>query len=98
MRLELGKGIFDRIEVGTVGRQIVEFCAAGFNSLPDAGDLVGGEIVHDDDVAWAQGWRQHLSDPGQEAHSVHRTVQKHRCNEALKRGTADKSYGFPMTV
>jgi hypothetical protein len=32
----------------------VEFCAAGLNSLPDARDLVGGQIVHDDDIAWAQ--------------------------------------------
>jgi hypothetical protein len=38
MRLELGEGVFDRIEVGTVGRQIEKFGAAGFNSLPDAGD------------------------------------------------------------
>ena len=52
MRLELGEGIFDRIEVGTVGRQITELGAAGFNSLSDAGHLVGGQIVHDDDVAW----------------------------------------------
>jgi hypothetical protein len=44
MGLELGEGVFDRIEVGTVGRQIAEFGAAGFNSLPDACDLVGGQI------------------------------------------------------
>lgn len=45
MRLELGKGVFDRIEVGTVGRQIAEFGAAGFNGLPHACDLVGGQIL-----------------------------------------------------
>ena len=33
MSLELGEGVFDRIEVGTVGRQIAELGAAGFNSL-----------------------------------------------------------------
>jgi hypothetical protein len=44
MRLELCEGIFDRIEVGTIGRQIEEFGAAGLNSLPDAGDLVGGLV------------------------------------------------------
>jgi hypothetical protein len=42
MRFKLGDGIFDRIEIGTGGRQIVQFAAAGFNGLPDAGDLVGG--------------------------------------------------------
>jgi hypothetical protein len=52
--------------------------------LLDARDLVGGQIVHDDDVARAQGWRQHLLDLGQEGFSVHRTVEKHRRNEARK--------------
>ena len=98
MRLELGKGIFDRIEIGAVGRQIVEFGAAGLNGKPDARDLVGGQIVHNDDIAWAQYGNQHLLDPGQEALSVHRTVQKHRCNKARKRESAHKSDGFPMTV
>src|SRR5665213_4272393 len=98
MRLELGEGIFYRIEVGTVRRQIAEFGATGLDSLPDASDLVGGQIVHDDDGAWAQGRRQHLLDPGEEALSVHRTVQKHRRNKARKRESADKSDGFPMTV
>ena len=98
MGLELGEAVFDRIEVGTVGRQIAEFGAAGFNSLPDARDLVSGQIVHDDDVAWAQGWRQHLFDPGQEGFSVHRPVEKHRRNEARKREAANKSDGLPMTV
>jgi len=98
VRLELGEGIFDRIEVGTVRRQIAKFGATGLDSLPDADDLVGGQIVHDDDVAWAQGRRQHLLDPGEEALSVHRTVQKHRCNKARELEAADKSDGFPMTV
>ena len=56
---------------------------AGFNSLPDAGDLVGGQIVHDDDVAWTQNWRQHLFDPGEEALSVHRTVPEASVQRSL---------------
>jgi hypothetical protein len=77
---------------------MVEFGAADFNSLPDAGDLVGGQIVHDDNVASAQGWRQHLLDPGQEGFSVQRTVEKHRRNEARQRKSPDKGDGLPMTV
>lgn len=98
MRLELGEGIFDRIEIGTVGRQIVEFGAAGLNGKPDARDLVGGQIVHNDDIAWAQYGDQHLLDPSQEALSVHRTIEKHRRNKTRKRETADKGDGLPMTV
>ena len=98
MRLKLCEGVFDRIEVGTVGRQLAEFGTAGFNSLPDTCDFVGGQIVHDDDVVGAQRWRQHLLDPGQKGLSVHRSVEKHRRNEACKREAADKSGGLPMTV
>jgi hypothetical protein len=98
MRFELGEGVLDRIEVGTVGRQIAEFHTAGLDSLSDARDLVGGQIVHNDDITWAQCGDQHLLDPGQEALSVHRPVEKHRRNEARKRETADKGDGLPMTV
>ena len=85
MRLKLCEGVFDRIEVRTVGRQIAEFSAAGFNSLSDTCDFVGGQIVHDDDGVGAQRWRQHLLDPGQKGLSVHRSLEKHRRNEACKR-------------
>lgn len=40
MHLELDEGIFGRLEVGTAGRQIVEFGSAGFNCLPDAPDFM----------------------------------------------------------
>jgi hypothetical protein len=35
--------------------------------MPDARDLVGGQIVHNDNIAWAQYGDQHLLDPSQEA-------------------------------
>src|SRR5258708_39672353 len=70
----------------------------GHNRLPYTPHLGGGEIVHNDDIAWAQYRDQHLLDPSQEALSVHRTVEKHRRNEARKRETADKGDGLPMTM
>jgi len=51
MSLELGEGIFDRVEVGTVGRQVKQGGAARLDGTPDAGDLVGRQIVHDHDIA-----------------------------------------------
>ena len=41
----------DRIETGTVGRRVGELGALGLDGFADAGDLVGGEVVHDDEVA-----------------------------------------------
>jgi hypothetical protein len=57
MGFELGEGVFDRIEVGTVGRQVKQSGAARFDDIPDTGDLMGRQIVHDDDIAWPRGRR-----------------------------------------
>ena len=54
---ELGEDLFDGIEIGPVGRQVERGCADRLNGLVYAGDLVGGEVVHDDDVARGQGRR-----------------------------------------
>jgi len=42
--LELGEGILDGIEIGTVGRQVEQRCSAGFDNLPDASYLVGSQL------------------------------------------------------
>ena len=39
--LELGEGVFDRVEVRTVGRQVKQGGAARFNGVPDAGRPYG---------------------------------------------------------
>jgi hypothetical protein len=54
MGLELGKGHFDGIEVGAIGREEEEPCAT---FLEDGGGLlalVAGEVVEDDDVTRLQ--------------------------------------------
>lgn len=38
-----------------------------FGGVAETCDLVGGDIVHDHDVAGPEGRRQHLLDPGGEA-------------------------------
>ena len=53
-----------------------------FDGLADAGDLVGRQIVHDDDIARPQGRRQHLFAPGEEDLAIHRPVEQHRRDEA----------------
>jgi len=48
--LDLGEGLFDRIEVWRVGQQIPESCAGGLDHASEFSRLVGAEVVHDDDV------------------------------------------------
>ena len=51
---ELGEGLFDRVEIGPVGREKPKFGSGGFNRDFDGGALVSAEVVHDHDVAGAQ--------------------------------------------
>jgi len=52
--------------------------------LPDAGDLIGRQIVHNDDVARLQSWCRHLLHAGEESFSVHRPVEKHGRDKACQ--------------
>ena len=48
---ELGKDLFDGIEIGTVRRQVDESRTDGFDCLANPSDLVCAEVVEDHDVA-----------------------------------------------
>ena len=55
VRLELGEGHFDGIEVGAVGRQKHEPGASLADGLFGGRAFVGGQVVQDDDVAFFEG-------------------------------------------
>lgn len=60
MGLEFGKGLFDGIEIGTVGRQVVDLRAPTRDQLTHARHFVRGEIVEDNKIARAQLGAEHL--------------------------------------
>ena len=60
--LELREAELDGIEVRAVGWQVPEGGPGGLDGALDAGDLVGPEIVGNDDVAGLQGRHQDLFD------------------------------------
>ena len=60
--LELREAELDGIEVRAVGWQVPECGPGGLEGPLDAGDLVGPEVVGDDDVAGVQGRHQDLVD------------------------------------
>ena len=74
-RLQFGEGQFDRIEVGTVGREKSQPGAGLLNRHAYLGLLVGGEIVQHDDIAGTQRRHQDLLDVGAERHVVDRAVE-----------------------
>ena len=48
---DLGEGLFDRVEVGRVGRQEPEMSVGTADGLADGPALVAAEIVEDDEIA-----------------------------------------------
>lgn len=98
MSLQLCEGVLDRVEVGTIGRQIKQRRPACLNGAPEAGDLVGGQIVHDDHVARPQSGRQHLFAPSPEGLAVHRPIEQHRRDEAGYGQPADEGHCLPVAV
>lgn len=72
---EFCKYLFDRIEVGAIGRQEEELGADRANGAPHGLSLVAAEIVHDDDVAGGERRHEELLDIGQEAFAVDRPIE-----------------------
>jgi hypothetical protein len=68
------EGLFDRVEIGGIGRQIPEASTGRVDCAPHSCRLVAAEIVHHDDVAFAQGRRKLLLDIGAETFAVDRPV------------------------
>ena len=96
--LDLGEGLFDRIEVGRVWRQIPEPCAGRFDQAAQGSRLVATEIVHDDDVARLKLRNEKLLNIGSEAFAVDWAVEQARCGEAVAAQGAKERQRPPVTV
>src|SRR5262249_55119056 len=81
--LDLSEGLFDRIEVGGVWRQIPASGAGGFNQAAQGSRLVAAEIVHDDDVARLKLRDENLLNIGTEAFAIDWAVEQAGCSEAV---------------
>ena len=82
-RLQFGEREFDRIEVGTVGRQESQARTGLLNRRAYLGLFVGGEIVEHDDIARTQRGHQDLLDVGAEGVIVDRPIE-HRGRGQLR--------------
>jgi hypothetical protein len=66
MRFKLCEGHFDRIEIGTVGRQEQDPGTPRLDGVLRGLALVGGQIIHDDDIAFGEVWGELFLDVGLE--------------------------------
>ena len=95
--LELGEGHFDRIEIGAVGRQEEEPCAAFPEDGLGFGAFVAGEVVEDDHVTLAQGRSELGLDVGIEGLAVHRVVDHPWRGQAIAAQAGNEGLGGPVS-
>src|SRR5882672_8125405 len=97
MRFYLCEGLFDRIEVGTIGRQVAQLRAGHFDHLSYVFALVSWKVVDNHDVAWLEGGRDTLAEVFDEDRPVHRTVDGERRLDGILPQCGNEGHGFPMT-
>jgi len=98
MRLEFAEGLLDGVEVGRIGRQIKECRIRRFDRLPDTGDLMHRQIVHDNDVAATERWNKALLHVSEKHRPIHSALKHERCGHPAPAQTSHESDCFPMSV
>ena len=93
--LELRAAALDGIEVRARGWQVPEGGPGGLDSPPDAGALVGPEVVGNDDVAWLQSRHQDLFAVSAEALAIDCAVEDPRCGQPRDPHRGEKRAGLP---
>lgn len=97
-RLQLGKDLLDCVQVRRVGWQVEQASAGGLNRLAHTGNLVGGEVIEDKNIALGEGGHEELPDIGEEGLAGHRPVKHKGCDEAGAAQASAEGGGVPVAV
>jgi len=96
-RFELGERHLDGVHVGAVRRQVEDLGAALGDRFADAGDLVGGQVVEDDDIAWPEGRREDMLDVDAEGIAIHRAIEHPGRGHAGEAQPGNERHRFPVS-
>ncbi len=97
-RFKLGKDLFDRVQIGAVGRQKYQPCAGGAYGVADCLVFVGAKIVHDHNIAGLEGGDEDLLDIGKEGLAIDRSVQHEGCGDPVTPQRGNKRQSLPVAV
>lgn len=93
---ELGKDLFDWVEVRGIRGEEEQPGACGPDCLTDGRGLVTAEIIQNDDVARAQGGDENLLDIGAECFAVDRPVNDPGSDDAVLAQGGHEGHGIPV--
>ena len=97
-RFQFREGEFDRMEIGTVGRQKSQVRPRLLDGVTHLRLLVNREVVEDHHIAGLKRRHQHLFDIGEERGTVDRPVKDGRRVEAIEAEGGDDRMRLPMTA
>lgn len=95
---ELCEDLFDRVQVGAVGRQEDEPGTSPADGLTNGQVLVGAKIVHHDDIAGLEGRYEHLLDVGKEGLAVDGPVEHEGRRDLVVPQSREKRHCLPVAV
>jgi hypothetical protein len=96
MGLELGKGHFDRVEIGRIGRQKQHPGAPVSDDFFGAGALVNWQVVENDDVSLLQSRRQFMLEIEFEPGFIHGRIDQPRRDHGKTAQAGDECLGEVM--
>jgi hypothetical protein len=89
-RLEFGEHHLNRIEIWTVGREVQQGALSSFDQGADGSTVMGGEVVHHDDLAWLKGWTEVLAHVPLEGIPIDRSWNDQRGHRPREAESADQ--------
>lgn len=96
--LEFGEHLFNRVEIGAVGRQKQQPCSNRFDCSLDGLALMATQIIHDDKISLFECWQQELLDIALEACAVDGTVKDARCRDAIDTQGGKEGHCLPVAM
>jgi len=95
---EFGEGLFDGVEVRTIGRQVTQFGTSGFDGPSYVNAMVRRQIIHDDHVAGLQRRYELLLHISHEHIAIHGAVDDRRRRQSRGAQGGDEGGSLPMTM
>ena len=96
--LELGEDLFDRVQVGAVGRQEQQVGAGLPDGPSDGRVFVAAEISRHHDIAWRQCRDEELFDIGAESVAIDRAIEDAGRVDPVEAQRGDEGHGAPVDV
>ena len=86
------------VEVGRVRWKIAQGCAGCLDRFAHAIDLVGAQVVHEDDVVFVERRCKNLLDIGEERRAIHGAVDDVGRSDAIDAQRGNERHRLPMAM